>query len=90
MLALISDVHGNLEALRAVLPDIDGEGATGVYCLGDVVGYGPDPRDCLDLVIQRCKVALLGNHDQAVTDVTASWNFNPAARPAARRTFGPR
>ena len=61
--ALISDIHSNLEALQAVLADIESQGITEIYCLGDVVGYGPNPCECLDLVM-RCEVCLLGNHDQ--------------------------
>ena len=64
--AILSDVHGNLEALEAVLADIDARGdVSDIYCLGDVVGYGPDPCACIDLVKDRCAVTLLGNHDQA-------------------------
>ena len=63
MKAIISDIHSNLEALQAVLKDIEQQGVSEIYCLGDVVGYGPNPRECLDLVMQ-CKVVLLGNHDQ--------------------------
>lgn len=63
MRALISDIHGNLEALQAVLNDIKSQGINEIYCLGDVIGYGPNPRECIDLVMQ-CQVALLGNHDQ--------------------------
>jgi predicted phosphodiesterase len=61
--ALISDIHGNLEALQAVLADIRTQGVKEIYCLGDVIGYGPNPRECIDMVMD-CKVALLGNHDQ--------------------------
>ena len=61
--ALISDIHGNLEALEAVLADIATLGITDIYCLGDVVGYGPNPRECVDKVM-GCKLVLLGNHDQ--------------------------
>lgn len=61
--ALISDIHGNLEALEAVLADIKSLGITDIYCLGDVVGYGPNPRECIDRVME-CKLVLLGNHDQ--------------------------
>lgn len=62
--AIISDIHGNLEALTAVLADIESRGVSRIYCLGDVVGYGPNPRECIDLVMKldRC---VLGNHDQA-------------------------
>lgn len=66
MLAIISDIHSNIEALTAVLEDIDRRGATKIVCLGDVIGYGPNPQDCLDLVSQRAELTLMGNHDYAV------------------------
>src|SRR5262245_42431963 len=62
MIAILSDIHGNLEALRAVLADAERNGAQEIYCLGDVVGYGPNPRECLDLVL-GFRVTVLGNHD---------------------------
>jgi len=61
--AIISDIHANLESLEAVLADIKSIGITEIYCLGDIVGYGPNPCECIDLVMS-CKVCLLGNHDQ--------------------------
>lgn len=61
--ALISDIHSNLEAFKAVLEDIRQQGITETYCLGDIVGYGPNPRECIDLVMS-CDMCLLGNHDQ--------------------------
>jgi diadenosine tetraphosphatase ApaH/serine/threonine PP2A family protein phosphatase len=61
--ALISDIHSNLEAFQAVLDDIKQQQVEDIYCLGDVVGYGPNPCECIDLVMQ-CKLVLLGNHDQ--------------------------
>lgn len=61
--ALISDIHSNLEALEAVLADIQSQEISEVYCLGDLVGYGPNPRECIDLLM-KCQVCLLGNHDQ--------------------------
>ncbi len=60
--AIISDIHGNIQALEAVLADIGSQGITRIYCLGDIVGYGPNPRECID----RClgfEMCLLGNHD---------------------------
>ena len=63
MKAIISDIHSNLEALRAVLADIKSQGITEIYCLGDVVGYGPNPRECVDLIMDA-KLVLMGNHDQ--------------------------
>jgi predicted phosphodiesterase len=62
--AIISDIHSNLEALQAVLKDIDQQGIKDIYCLGDVIGYGPNPRECIDLVMENCQMVLLGNHDQ--------------------------
>ena len=64
--ALISDVHSNLPALEAVLADLDALGIDEVYCLGDVVGYGPDPTACADLVRERAWVTVKGNHDEAL------------------------
>ncbi len=61
--ALISDVHSNLEGLEAVLADIRQQGIREVYCLGDIIGYGPNPRECIDLIM-KCDVCILGNHDQ--------------------------
>ncbi len=64
MRAIISDIHGNLDALESVLADIEQRGITEIYCLGDIVGYGPNPRECVDLVQARCAKVILGNHDQ--------------------------
>jgi predicted phosphodiesterase len=61
--ALISDIHGNFEALEAVLDDVKAQGITEIFCLGDIVG-GPNPRACLDRVLETCTVTLLGNQDQ--------------------------
>ena len=62
--AIISDIHGNLEALTAVLEHIAAQGISRIYCLGDVVGYGPNPCECIDHVMRLDK-CILGNHDQA-------------------------
>ncbi len=78
--ALISDVHANLEALTAVLADIREQEVTEVYCLGDIVGYGPNPCECLDQVIKTSKVTILGNHDQAT--LFDPDGFNPVALQA--------
>lgn len=80
MFAIISDIHGNLEALQAVLAEIDRRGIKEIYCLGDVVGYGASPRECLDLVIERCKLCVCGNHDHAVFYEPS--NFNVSAERA--------
>lgn len=75
--ALISDIHGNLEALTVVLDDIRRQGITEIYCLGDVIGYGPNPCECLDVIMDRCRVCILGNHDQAA--LFDPDGFNPVA-----------
>lgn len=61
--AILSDIHGNLEALEAVLADVSTQGVDSVYCLGDIVGYGPNPRECIDRVM-GFDMSILGNHDQ--------------------------
>lgn len=81
MFAVISDIHGNLEALETALAEIDRRSAKKIYCLGDVIGYGASPGACLDLVIERCELALCGNHDQAVFYEPS--NFNIGAERAA-------
>ncbi len=79
--ALISDIHANLEALVAVRQDIRSQGIQRVYCLGDIIGYGPNPVECLDIVIADCAVTILGNHDQAA--LFDPEGFNPMAMQAA-------
>ena len=76
--AIISDLHSNMEALSAVLARLDREGIQRIVCLGDVVGYGPDPEHCIDLVMQRCQLTLMGNHDEAL--LRGAHDFNPVAR----------
>ncbi len=78
--ALVSDVHANLEALRAVFARIDADRE--VLCLGDIVGYGPDPNDCVALVRERAHATVLGNHDVAAIDGFGLADFNDAARDA--------
>ncbi|QDT37887.1 metallophosphoesterase family protein [Stratiformator vulcanicus] len=65
MKAFISDIHGNLEALEAVLADIEAQDISEIYCFGDIIGYGPDPIACIDRVMKASNMTLLGNHDQA-------------------------
>lgn len=86
--AIISDIHGNLEALQAVLKEIDRRKIKEIYCLGDVIGYGASPKECLDLVMQRCKLCVCGNHDHACFYEPS--NFNVGAERACywtRQTF---
>ncbi len=84
MLALISDIHGNLEALCKVLEDIDGFPVDEIYCLGDIVGYGPDPEACTDIVMERSGMTLMGNHDYAL--IYGPEGFNPVAADVIRLT----
>ena len=78
--ALISDIHANLEALTAVLEHIRSQDISEIVCLGDIVGYGPDPVACLDLVMETCALTILGNHDQAA--IFDPEGFNPVALKA--------
>jgi predicted phosphodiesterase len=79
-LGLISDIHGNLEALEAVLSDSAKRNLDALLCLGDIVGYGPNPIECVLKVMRHCKVTLMGNHDLAVYEEPVGWN--PHARIA--------
>jgi len=81
MFAIISDIHSNLEALKTVLADIEKRGIETIYCLGDVVGYGPNPKECLDLVIEKARWCVMGNHDYGV--FYEPTNFNYAAEQAS-------
>jgi diadenosine tetraphosphatase ApaH/serine/threonine PP2A family protein phosphatase len=80
-LAIISDIHGNLDALGVVLQDIEARGIDDIVCLGDIIGYGPDPCACLDRVMATCRWSLMGNHDFAVLYEPTS--FNTSAEAAA-------
>lgn len=84
--AFVSDIHGNLAALRAVLADIEAHGADRLICLGDTVGYGPQPEECLRIVRKRCAHVLMGNHEHAV--LHGAQNFTPLARQAIDWTAG--
>jgi len=80
--AIVSDIHGNLEALDAVLADVAGR-ADAILCLGDVVGYGADPRACIERLAERAQVMTAGNHEHAVAGLLDLGWFNPYARAAA-------
>jgi predicted phosphodiesterase len=86
--AILSDVHANLEALEAVLQDVDIRRIKDVFFLGDAVGYGPDPNECVDLLMKRCKIILAGNHDWGVLGRTDITYFNEYARTAIEWTKG--
>ncbi|MHC4832541.1 MAG: metallophosphoesterase family protein [Planctomycetota bacterium] len=88
-LAIISDVHGNAEALTAVLEDIDRAGIHDIACLGDTVGYGASPETCVSMVAtlgERLVVHVRGNHEDALFDTDAFAEMNGVARTASRWT----
>jgi diadenosine tetraphosphatase ApaH/serine/threonine PP2A family protein phosphatase len=85
--AVLSDVHGNLEALHAVLDDLRGR-ADAILCLGDIVGYGASPGECVDVLAARAEAIVAGNHEHAVAGLLDIRWFNPYARAAAEWTRG--
>jgi predicted phosphodiesterase len=68
MIALISDIHGNSDALNAVLDDIRNLGIKAIWCLGDIVGYGAEPAQCIELVKKNCIQVVVGNHDRLAVE----------------------
>ncbi|MGI8423434.1 MAG: metallophosphoesterase family protein [Chloroflexota bacterium] len=85
--AILSDVHGNLDALEAVLGDAAEQGATDqLWCLGDLVGYGPQPNECVVALRERGALCVAGNHDWAAIGKMDTTDFNPEATEAARWT----
>jgi predicted phosphodiesterase len=87
-IAVLSDIHGNLHALDAVLSDVDAVAVDQLWCLGDVVGYGPRPNECVDRVRERATLSLCGNHDLAVLGVLEMAEFSGDAAAAAIWTQG--
>ena len=77
--AIISDLHSNTEALDKVLADIQAQGIKEIFCLGDLVGYGPNPAEVVEKAMEW-KIVLMGNHDEAV--VKEAYGFNPVAKRA--------
>ena len=85
--AVVSDIHGNLASLEAVLGAIGGHAVDAVWCLGDVVGYGPRPNECCSAVAERAALCLVGNHDVlALGGRALEHEFNPEAAEAGRWT----
>ncbi|MDI6782487.1 MAG: metallophosphoesterase family protein [bacterium] len=81
-IAIFSDIHGNLEALSAVLKYLEEEGITNYICGGDIVGYGANPNECVDMVAALDCPVVMGNHDHAALGLTDITYFNPTARSA--------
>jgi diadenosine tetraphosphatase ApaH/serine/threonine PP2A family protein phosphatase len=86
--AVVSDVHSNLHALEAVLAEIDAMGVDELWCLGDLVGYGPHPNECVALLRERATLCLAGNHDLVVLGKIALETFAGEAAAAAAWTRG--
>jgi diadenosine tetraphosphatase ApaH/serine/threonine PP2A family protein phosphatase len=84
--AVVSDIHANLHALEAVLEAIDADAPDELWCLGDLVGYGPKPNECCALVQQRATTCLAGNHDLAVRGTIDLSEFSGEAGEAAAWT----
>ena len=82
-IAIISDIHANIEALSAVLEHIGEQKVQDIVCLGDVIGYGPNPRECIEIV-KNGRFCLMGNHEEAV--MFYGEDFNEKARQALEWT----
>lgn len=85
-IGVISDIHGNANAFMAVLNALGRADVEEIYCLGDIVGYGPSPARCLELAMTYCDILVRGNHDEAVFDEWAHRKFNPIAWAAIEWT----
>jgi diadenosine tetraphosphatase ApaH/serine/threonine PP2A family protein phosphatase len=81
--AIISDIHSNLEALEVVFEEIDRLGLDKTICLGDIVGYGANPNECVEIIRERKVESLLGNHDIVACGKKEPYDFNTAARDSA-------
>lgn len=81
-LAVFSDIHGNLHALKSVLTALDNLGITNIYCGGDVVGYGGNPNECCELLRERGIPTVAGNHDHAALTLADISYFNRVAKEA--------
>lgn len=85
--AILADIHGNLAAFQAALDDIEARGGVDeIWCLGDIVGYGPDPSQCIALLRQHTHLSVAGNHDWAAIGKVDVSDFNPDAAQACRWT----
>jgi len=81
-IAIISDIHSNLEALTKALEIIDQRSVDEIICLGDIVGYGANPNECLALIRRQCSTVIKGNHDEALLNESITARFTEDARSA--------
>ena len=79
-IAILSDIHGNLEAFEAVLEDVDKKGVKAIYCCGDVVGYGANPCEVIELLRKRNITCVQGNHDRAILNIQEQSGFGRDAQ----------
>lgn len=84
--AILSDIHSNLEALQIVIRDIKRRRIKSIFCLGDLVGYGANPNECVEITMKEAKIVVAGNHDWAALEKTDISTFNPVAADAIRWT----
>lgn len=75
-IAIISDIHANIEALIEVFKDIDKENVDEIICLGDIVGYGPNPNEAIDMVKEMVNYVIKGNHDEGIINEEVLFDFN--------------
>ncbi|MFH0997228.1 MAG: metallophosphoesterase family protein [Pseudomonadota bacterium] len=85
-IAVLSDIHGNLDAFREVLQDMDRFRVDQVICLGDMIGYGPEPEETVRLIRERAIPCVMGNHEMAVVKPQLQEWFNPQARESIQKT----
>lgn len=85
-IAFISDIHSNLEALNRTLEKIHELEPDRLYCLGDIVGYGPYPNECITIIREQCTNVVLGNHDSGVVGMTPLGDFNNYGKKAIEWT----
>ena len=83
LIAIIADLHANLEATQAVLKEIDRRKADKIVCLGDLTGYNANPNEVVDMVRERQIPTVMGNHDAAVCGLEDPWFFRDAAKKAS-------
>ncbi len=84
--AILGDIHGNYDALLAVKDQLDREDVDEILCVGDIVGYGAQPRECIALVRELCSLTIAGNHDYASVGKLGAEYFNDYARAAIEWT----
>jgi predicted phosphodiesterase len=86
-IAIVSDIHGNLEALQVVLQYVRDNGIDEIYCLGDIVGYGANPNECVEAIGNSATKVVIGNHDHAAIGLTSVYYFNDYAKVSTYWTY---